>query len=339
MQNSHSKAPSQVLWVPGVNSLEEVLSSRNSHQSFQNPIVAIGNFDGVHLGHQDLLKDAVHLAKDHKGVAVAYTFRPHPRVVLKPESAPRLLLTYEERLRAFGALGMTLVVEEPFSRSFSNLKPQEFFKKYLLEALKPRAITVGYDFAFGKDREGSLEQLSHLCRDSQVQLQIKDAFKLEDEVVSSSQIRRCLESGNIEKVNHLLGYSYFYEGPVIRGDQRGRLLGFPTANLAGDRKMTPALGVYATLTQIGEARFHSVTNVGMRPTFEKKEKTYQSAVVETHILGQDMDLYGKTLRVEFIKSIRSEQKFPDISALKAQIEKDVRVTRDLNLDLTRRCFF
>ncbi|MFL5815449.1 MAG: bifunctional riboflavin kinase/FAD synthetase [Bdellovibrionia bacterium] len=292
-------------------------------RSFSNPVITIGNFDGVHLGHQQIIRLAVEKARASGGTAIAYTFRPHPQQALRPGTQIQLLTTYDEKLELLAQTGIDVTIEEPFSREFSTVSPKDFFTEMLLKRLGARAIVVGYDFAFGKERQGSLQALEELCKGAGVELTVVSPQRIEGEIASSSKIRQYLLAGEVDSASRLLGREFFYRGIVVKGEGRGRKLGFPTANLKIENKLTLPYGVYATWARC-EALFPgqllpSVTNVGVRPTFEGKELP---ALVETHLFDRTVDLYGNVFEVRFVKRLREERKFPGIDALKAQISAD-----------------
>lgn len=295
---------------------------QNLTQPIHHAVVTIGNFDGVHLGHQRIIQIALEKARARKGHCIAYTFRPHPQVALRPSISLPLLLTYDEKLEILKSLGVDFIVEEPFSREFSTIEPEQFFTDILLRRLSVEAIVVGYDFAFGRERHGHLEALENLCRQAGVELTIVPPQRVEGEVVSSSKIRQCLFAGQVENANRFLGRDFFYRGVVIKGEGRGRKLGFPTANLRLENKLAIPNGVYATWTIHDGIQYPSVTNVGVRPTFQKDDKELP-ALVETHLINTTLDLYGSTLEVKFRKRLREERKFSGIDALKTQIAKDI----------------
>jgi len=290
--------------------------------SLVHPVLTIGNFDGVHLGHQKIIGLAVEKAKARNGQSVTFTFRPHPQVALRPHLQLQLLSTYDEKLEQLEKLGVDLVIEEPFSREFSSTGPEQFFTEVLLKRLGAEAIVVGYDFAFGRERNGHLEVLEALSKAAGVELTIVPPQRMGSDVVSSSKIRQNLLGGNVEQAGRLLGRPFSYRGVVIKGDARGRTLGFPTANLKIEDKLVISHGVYATRVLLEGKIFPSVTNVGIRPTFEM-EGTAPHILVETHLLNQNIDLYGRTLEVQFISKIRNEEKFQNLNELRAQIQRDI----------------
>jgi riboflavin kinase/FMN adenylyltransferase len=286
-----------------------------------HPVVTIGNFDGVHLGHQKIIQLAVEKSRSMGGQVVAYTFRPHPQVALRPGSQVQLLMTYDEKLEALEKLGVDLVIEEPFSREFSIIEPEIFFNEVLLRKLSAENIVVGYDFAFGKERHGHLEALALFCKNAKVELHVVQPQRIDGEVVSSSKIRQHLMSGEMEAAGKLMGRSFFYRGIVIRGEGRGHKIGFPTANLKLEDKLALPYGVYATWAIHEGILYPSVTNVGVRPTFQVGSKELP-ALVETHLLNTAIDLYGDSIEVQFEARLRGEQKFTGIESLKAQIRLD-----------------
>lgn len=301
--------------------MEVLKGIRSLQRSLPRPVLTIGNFDGVHLGHQRIIGLAVEKARARGGSAVAYTFRPHPQVALRPGADVQLLTTYDEKVEMLGRLGLDLVVEEPFSREFSTVAPQEFFTDVILRRLSAEAIVVGYDFGFGKERAGTLEALEAFCQTAGVELTVVPPQRQGNEVVSSSRIRQHLKTGQVELATALLGREFFYRGVVIKGEGRGRTIGFPTANLKLANKLALPYGVYATWATLDGRRMPSVTNIGVRPTFQG-DGPELPALVETHLLGETIDLYGKELEVGFVRKLRDERRFSGIDELKAQISRD-----------------
>lgn len=302
-------------------------------------VVTIGNFDGVHLGHQAILKLAFEKARQLRATSVAFTFRPHPRVALNPETPVALLCTYDERLELLEESGLDLTIEEPFGREFSRTSPEQFFTDALVHRLSAQAVVVGYDFAFGKDRHGHLDTLERLCRRDGVELTVVPPLRVDGEVVSSSSIRKHLNSGDVPLASRLLGRPFFYRGVVLRGEGRGRKLGFPTANLRPEGKLVPRFGVYATRSIVRPPagkplEFLSVTNIGVRPTFHATET---DPMIETHLFEgpgprnpagyPEVDLYGVRLEVRFVRRLREERKFSGVDELKRQISADIEAAR------------
>lgn len=289
-------------------------------------IVTIGNFDGVHLGHQEILKRAKAKAHAKNLQSVVYTFRPHPRTILHPDRPIDLLLTYDEKIEVIQSLGFDVLIEEPFSRDFSTLDSKRFFSEILIGVLKAQAIIVGYDFGFGKDRQGSLDILRGLCRDSGVELEVVPALTLsEGAAISSSRIRQLLLSGDIEEANRLLGREFLYSGVVVHGDARGRMIGFPTANVRFEPKLILPYGVYAVKLEVGGECWEGVANLGVRPTVS----SLGGVSLEVHILDRQVDLYEAKVKVKMISRMRAEKKFSGLQELKEQIQLDTEGVRHL----------
>ena len=282
-------------------------------------VVTLGNFDGVHAGHRELLAEAAASAKAKGLRSAVVTFDPHPAVVVAPERKPRMLMTLDQRLAAFRTCGVDLAWVIPFSRAFSELAPEAFLDG-LARALSPAELHVGRAFRFGRDRTGDLSLLrawgfGHSCVVQGHALRAPDGGLL-----SSTRVREALDAGEAAEAARLLGHPYALTGIVVEGDRRGRHLGFPTANLAWDQEQLPANGVYVAEVRSGhfEGPRLGLTNVGEKPTFEGRRLT-----VETHLPGFDGDLYGARLEVRFRHRLRGERKFDGPDALRAQIAKDV----------------
>ena len=286
-------------------------------------VVTLGNFDGVHAGHRQLLRAAAAQARASGRRAAVVTFDPHPTVVVAPERKPKLLMTLAQRLAAFEAEGMDLAWVIPFSRAFSELTPEAFLHQ-LRRVLAPADLNVGRAFCFGRNRSGNVATLeawgqAHECRVHTLALQAPDGGRL-----SSTRIRETLERGEVDAAAELLGHPYTLTGVVVEGDRRGRHLGFPTANLAWEQEQLPAYGVYVTRSLClhhGQPRM-GLTNVGEKPTFEGSRLT-----VETHLPDFEGDLYGARLELRFLHRLRGEAKFASVDALRAQIAQDVALGR------------
>ena len=292
----------------------------------ERAVATIGNFDGVHVGHQEIFRQVKEHAARIQGAAVAITFRPHPHFVLRPDSAPELINTYEEKLELLQ--GMDIVLEEPFSREFSNTEPDSFVNQWLVRALNVQALYLGYDFAFGKGRSGSVETLKRLTEARGIAMYVVPPFKVEDVPVSSSLIRGKLNEGDIAFVNKALGREFFLRGLVFRGDGRGRTIGVPTANLQCSPRKFPRTGVYATRTLWQGKEFSSITNIGVNPTF-KGDASDLPLKIETHIFDFDADLYGHEIEVRFLGFIREEKKFSGVQDLLAQMQSDFAVAKKI----------
>jgi len=287
--------------------------------------VAIGNFDGVHLGHQALLASMLATARAEKLRPTILTFYPHPVEVLKPHKKLERLTTTAEKLELLEKQGVEQVLVARFDESLSHLPPDLFFERFLKEGLRARSIHVGFNFVFGKDRKGDTHTLAELSQKEGIFLKVEEQVNAEGERVSSSGIRKFLAEGRVEKAAQHLGRPYTVTGQVIRGDQRGRTIGFPTANLRCPQdKALPANGVYFTRVQWQQEELCAVTNVGVRPTFTVGEK---APVIEVHLLDFEADIYDEFLSVHFLGRIREEKKFSGIDELKSQISKDIEVAR------------
>lgn len=292
----------------------------------KNAVVTIGNFDGVHLGHQELLRLVRQHADRIQGTAVVITFRPHPRFVLRPTEEPHLLNTYEEKTELFGDYGADITVEEPFSREFSNTTPEEFVDKFLIGKLGTRVLYLGYDFAFGKERSGSIELMKRLAENRGIELHVVQPLAVDGQVISSSVIRQALDEGNIGLANLCLGRPFFLRGLVWRGEGRGRTIGVPTANIQTENRRYPRVGVYATRTLWRGHWYPSISNIGYNPTF-KGDGTDLPLKIETHLFDFNNDMYGDEIQVDFFQFIRAEKKFNGVSELISQIKLDSEIAR------------
>jgi riboflavin kinase / FMN adenylyltransferase len=292
--------------------------------SIHQSVVAIGNFDGLHLGHQALVERTLEISRAEALTSVALTFSPHPLQVLHPERVFESLNTREWLAEQLIKKGIEVVVVEPFTKEFSQNSPRDFVHKFLVSPLKPRAIVVGKDFAFGSDRSGSLESLKQLGQEMNFRVENLLPVMCDGEVISSSKIRRDIKAGDVDRAHRCLGRPYFLEGIVEQGAGRGKGLGYPTANLSPKGFVIPRVGVYATMSEVSGMSYLSVTNVGTAPTFNSDESPIK---VETHILGQELSLSGLAIKVFFLERLRDEVKFASADELKAQIKKDVERAR------------
>lgn len=281
--------------------------------------LTIGNFDGVHLGHREFLARINNFCKLKKSKFVVVTFVPHPVQVLKGHSA-FLLNTYAERRELLAQCGVDYLLEIDFTRDFSSLSPEDFFKKYIFEFKGIETIYLGHDFLFGANKAGNFNVAKKLCENKKVELVLQEEFKIESESISSSTVRAHVADGDMEKANLLLGRPYFISGRVIRGQGRGRQIGYPTANLDYDRELIlPAKGVYITQTRFKDMVYNSITNIGINPTFNMGDVIN----IETNLFDFDRDIYGEEMRVIFLKKLRDEKKFVSVNDLIAQINQDV----------------
>jgi len=295
-----------------------------SHSPFPHPVVTLGNFDGIHLGHQAILARVVHDARARQGTALVLTFHPHPLAVLRPTLALPLILSLREKLRLFAAQGIHGVFLQHFTLPFSRLTPEEFVQRYLVEAIGTEKIIVGHNVSFGRNRAGRAETLEQLGRLCGVEVEIVGPVLLDDREVSSTTVRALLSAGDMRAVARFLGRPYTVSGRVEKGFQRGRGLGFPTANLRPRADVLLPNGVYAVLVTIGEQEVPGVANVGVNPTFGGNKRT-----IEAHLFDFSADLYGQRLRVGFVEHLRGERKFPSVQELARQIQEDASRARAL----------
>jgi riboflavin kinase/FMN adenylyltransferase len=281
-------------------------------------LLAIGVFDGVHAGHRYLLNRLQEQAAKNNLLSGAVTFNPHPQSVLHPDHQLPWLSDLDDRVATLQQLGLSIVAVLTFTPKLAQLKARDFMS-LLRKYLKMRGIMVGPDFALGRGGEGDISLLHALGDEMEFTVDVIPPFTIEGEVVSSTLIRQALTRGDMRRVEKLMGRRFYLKGEVITSDKRGRLLGFPTANLdIKPQQALPDNGIYATITQVNDKRFPSATNVGTRPTFGEGER-----MVETYLLNYKGDLYGKHIRVEFVKKVRDEQRFPSAEELIIQMGKDV----------------
>lgn len=289
--------------------------------SLENSWLTIGSFDGVHLGHQEIIRSLTAGAHSEGAPAVVLTFYPHPAVVLGKRQDPFYLTSPEERAALLGQLGVDIIVTHPFNTQLAGTSAWDFVKM-LKERLGLRRLLAGQDFALGRGREGNIPSLQKIGLELDFVVQVVSSIKAGEQSVSSSLIRTALGAGDVEQAQRLLGRPYQIRGEVIHGDGRGRTLGIPTANLdIWAARALPKAGVYACQAHVGQASWGAVTNVGVRPTFEIQPVRPR---VEAHLLNFDRNLYGEQIRLEFIARLRDEQRFPDLQALVAQIQQDIR---------------
>src|ERR687884_67870 len=283
-------------------------------------VLTLGVFDGLHLGHQLIVRTVVERAQACGAVPTVITFDPHPRAVLHPESAPPLLQTFDQKVEAFGVLGVEQTIVIRFTREFAQLRAEEFLRDVVYERLHAREVYLGRGFAFGRGREGNIELLRRVSRELGFFADEVPEVRLRGQRISSSRIRELLAAGRVNLARRMLGRPYGVEGRVVRGYERGRTLGFPTANLRPQNRVIPRNGVYVTATLIEGAWRRSATNVGVRPTFE----TTTEPSVETYVINWSGDLYGDVVRVRFLHRLRDERKFASVDDLKRQIGHDLK---------------
>lgn len=296
---------------------------------FSRAILTMGNFDGIHLGHQALLQRVIQDARDGSFSAVVLTFEPHPLKVLAPERAPRLILAHKDKLRLLQSLGIDVVIIQTFNLAFAHIEAEEFVKGYLVDRLKVRKIWIGKDLRFGRGRKGRVEDLIRWGAEGGYEVGILEPVEVGGARVSSSRVRELIAAGQVHEVRKFLGRYHFVSGRVVEGHRRGRELGFPTANVASRTEVLPLDGIYATFFSARGRLWPSATSVGLNPTFGDGARS-----VESYVFDFCDDLYGEPVRLFFVQRIREERKFASPGLLVEQMGKDVARAREL-LDRVR----
>lgn len=288
-----------------------------------NAVVTIGTFDGVHRGHQEILRNMVNRAKEIGGESVVVTFYPHPRQVLSHDSGIRFISTQEEKIAHLEALGIDNLIIIKFTKEFAAIPSEDFIKDYLVKNIQPAVLIIGYDHHFGKGRTGDFGMLYELGSQYHFKVEKIQEQDVDNVAVSSTKIRHYLENGDIKHANMLLGYEFSYTGKVVHGQQVGHKMGYPTANIevAEEFQLIEKQGVYATFAEIGGRSYPAMTYIGRRPTMEDNRP--QS--IETHIISFDGTLYDKEIKIRFVDFVRDDKKFDNFEALKRQIGIDEQI--------------
>ena len=281
-------------------------------------VVTLGNFDGIHLGHQALIRGAVGDAKRLGRCSIVLTFEPHPLMVLAPERAPKMLLTHKDKMQLFKAFGINIVVVQHFDAAFAAIAAEDFVRHILVDRLHATRLWVGKDLRFGQGRGGDVEDLTRWGKDLDFSVAVVEPILIDGIRVSSSRIRQMIGEGRLADVKKMLGRYHFLSGRIIGGHKRGRDLGFPTANLSTRTEVLPPDGIYATLLHRGERTLPSVSSIGVNPTFGAGSRT-----IECFIMNFDENIYGEAVKLSLVERIRDEKKFPSVDALIAQIRYDV----------------
>lgn len=292
-----------------------------------HPVVALGNFDGVHRGHQAILKAAIERAHGVGGKAFALTFDPLPAKVLSPQRAPVMLMTAEDKLELLRDSGLDGVLVLKFDLALSQLTPRDFVRAYLLDKLGVEAVVVGHSVSFGHKRAGNAAVMVELGREFGFETVVVGPVKVGGIEVSSTKVRELIVAGDLPGAARLLGRPHFLSGKVIHGRERGRTIGFPTANLDSETECIPPDGVYATRVMLADGAYASITNIGMRPTFHETARS-----IEAHIFDFNRDIYDRRIKLEIIERVRPERKFESAEALKQQIASDLKRAREILAD-------
>ncbi len=297
----------------------------NIHKQIKRPALTIGNFDGVHLGHKALFNRVKEWAKVLDGESVVMTFDPHPLQVLSPRNGPAFITLHQQKLDLIASCGIDTTIVVPFSREFAQISATDFVKDILVDRIGVKAIVVGYDYRFGRDREGNIDFLKKMGDSNGFQLEVVSGIEMEGTVVSSTVIRRFICDGQLKEACRLLGRPYEVSGAVVRGRERGgRMLGFPTANVVMASQASPKPGVYAMEVELDGKTYFGAANLGYNPTFGDTDLS-----LEVHILDFDADIYGKQITVRFIDRLRDEKRFSSLAELSAQIQRDVEKAREI----------
>ena len=299
---------------------------------YQNAVVTIGNFDGVHKGHQAILHQVIEKAEAINGTSVAITFEPHPLKVLSDEGAPPLITLYEQKVELIEQTGIDVLICTPFTQSFAALSAESFIEDILIHKIGMKAIIIGKDYKFGKDRRGSVDFLREYAKAYSIEVVVAGWIPVSAQIpdrISSTRVREIVMEGRVEEARHLLGRYYQIRGEVVTGRQRGGpMLGFPTANIKLVDELCPKMGVYAVTVEWKKKKYKGVANIGYAPTFDDHLFT-----VEVHLFDFKDDIYGETIKVNFIKRIRDEKRFSGIDELSAQISQDIESARRILADL------
>lgn len=286
----------------------------------KSPVVTIGMFDGVHRGHQLIIKELVANAKKNNVEPLVITFSNHPRIVLKnDENKLRLLTTLEERYQLLEEHGINSCVEITFNKEVASYSATEFVKKYLIEQLSISKLVLGYDNYFGNKAVNDFDKIYALAENNKFSIEKVNALYCDGIAISSTQIRNALLANDVELANKMLGYHYFFSGKVVGGNKIGRVIGFPTANIAeiDPMKILPQNGAYIVYAELDKKKYRGMLNIGYRPTFEGKTQS-----IEVHLLNFEGDIYGKQIKIEILKKLREEQRFASVEELKKQLEED-----------------
>jgi riboflavin kinase/FMN adenylyltransferase len=291
---------------------------------FSTPVITIGNYDGLHLGHQEIIARVIALAKNSGGETVVLTFDPHPVQFLHPELRIPLIAPYRKKMMLLEKYGVDCTINLPFTHDIAQLSAERFIQDIVVDRIAPSWVVIGFNFTFGKDRSGTAEELKKMGERLGFGVEIVPPHTVAGEVVSSSLIRDLIQRGDIIAANRMLGMHHFILGTVIHGHARGKGLGFPTANLEITRDLYPKAGVYAVTVMIGSEQHQGVVSIGTNPTFQDKK-----FAVEVFLFDYQGDLYGKELLVNFVARIRDEVTFPTPEALVRQIQQDVQTAKEI----------
>lgn len=297
----------------------KIYKNLSEYNSTDKTFVTIGTFDGVHIGHQKVIKKLIKSAHKKNATSLLLTFFPHPRMVLQKDTGIQLINTIDERIQLLNKIGLEAIVIQPFTKEFSKLTALDFTRNILVNKLNISKLVIGYDHHFGKNREGNFEQLKEYGHTYGFDLKEISQQDIDKIAVSSTKIRTAIENGEIEKANNYLGYNFMLTGTVVKGKNLGEKIGFPTANLyiKETYKIIPKTGAYVVKSEIGEKTIFGMMNIGFRPTVSGKDQT-----IEIHFFDFNQDLYDENIQIDVLAFLRDEQKFESIDALKQQLNVD-----------------
>lgn len=289
-------------------------------RGFKYPIVTIGTFDGVHLGHREVISKTVERANRCDGTSIVLTFDPHPMKVLRPEAWLPSLTSLQHRLKLIGELGANICLIVRFNRKFSSTPPEEFVRDVLVKRLKVKELLLGYNYVFGRDRSGDIDLMRRLADRYGFRVTKVGPVRMDGRVISSTLVRSCIDRGKLRKAQKFLGRPFSILGTVVKGSKRGRLIGYPTANIDPHHEAIPPSGVYGVKVRLNNGLFFGILNIGTRPTFAVGHPL--EPTIEVHIFDFDLKIYGKDLEIIFLKKLRDERRFETKEDLIEQIKID-----------------
>jgi len=283
-------------------------------------VITLGTFDGLHLGHQEIVGEVIHKSREIEGRSFMLTFEPHPRKVIPGRNDVKLLSTLEEKIEILEKLDLENLFVINFTMEFSKQTPEDFVKKYLIDGIGLSEIVIGYDHHFGKGRDGNFELLKEIGKKNNFSVTLVPEYSVDGETISSTKIRNALLEGDVLKAGKMLGRNYSFKGKIVRGDGRGRKLGFPTANISvnDEDKLIPAKGIYAAECTVQKEKHFGLLSLGSRPTFHKDG----DVIPEFYIFDFDRDIYDEIMKVELVEKIRDEEKFNSVDDLIIKMKKD-----------------
>jgi riboflavin kinase / FMN adenylyltransferase len=304
-----------------------IRGTKNISGPIPYPVMAIGNFDGVHIGHQTLFRKTAELALAYEGTPIAFTFEPHPLKIIAPEKVPPLLTHFKKKMELIESSGINLVICADFTRQFADQQPRDFSKNILFDKIGVKEIVVGFDYAFGRGREGTIPYLKKMGEEFGFRVHVVEPFQLNGQTVSSSHVRELIEAGQVEMARQFLGRDYSILGPVISGYKTGQAIGFPTANIDTSKVQIPGTGVYAVRVAYKNNFYDAVANIGFNPTFHRDRLS-----VEVHIFDFNQVIYSHEIEVQFVARIRSEIEFKSADDLVVQINQDIENSKKILLE-------